>query len=433
MTSLRILDAKRSRDPIERLFGHAEVDLDFCRAKYRVGRIRARTPYGLPGFSFSRASTGYALNGQGLLVAFESGAPRITDRGFLVEGARTNLLLRSQEFDDASWAKTRATVTANAANAPDGTATADKLVEDNTAGASHTIVQSISGNLTTTYTASVYAKAAERSEIQVSLRNNGETIAIGQYFNLATGAVGAAADAGAPTSRLTPTIEALGNGWYRCTVGGVLNSGGGAENVKTRVSLASAGSVSYNGDNVSGAYLWGGQTEAAQGASSYIPTTTASATRAADVSSLACSASAPITIYAEGEFAALLSASQYLTTLHNGAALEFYQIVATTTPELSANMLSGGVVQGPGAAGITGGLSRGAVLKAACRFAANDMLLAKNGALGTPDTSGTAPTASSTLTLGGYVTGASPMFGYLRRLVVFPRALSGPELQAISA
>ena len=56
-------------------------------------------------------------------------------KGFLVEEARTNLLLRSEEFDNANWTKSRATVTANAATAPDGTSNADKLVEDSTASA----------------------------------------------------------------------------------------------------------------------------------------------------------------------------------------------------------------------------------------------------------------------------------------------------------
>jgi hypothetical protein len=46
----------------------------------------------------------------------------------LIEGARTNLLLRSQEFDNASWTKRgTAAITANAIAAPDGALTADLL------------------------------------------------------------------------------------------------------------------------------------------------------------------------------------------------------------------------------------------------------------------------------------------------------------------
>lgn len=41
--------------------------------------------------------------------------------------ATENLLLRSQEFDNAAWSKTNVTVTANLVTAPDGTVTMDKL------------------------------------------------------------------------------------------------------------------------------------------------------------------------------------------------------------------------------------------------------------------------------------------------------------------
>ena len=48
-----------------------------------------------PGWSFTRASAGYAQTSAGALVSFASGVPRITDKGILIEGARTNLFLNS--------------------------------------------------------------------------------------------------------------------------------------------------------------------------------------------------------------------------------------------------------------------------------------------------------------------------------------------------
>ena len=46
---------------------------------------------------------------------------------------RTNLLLQSQTYDNASWSKNAAAITANAAAAPDGFVTGDLLKEDATA------------------------------------------------------------------------------------------------------------------------------------------------------------------------------------------------------------------------------------------------------------------------------------------------------------
>ena len=57
--------------------------------------------------------------------------------------AGVNLCLQSQAFDNASWTKTRATITTDATTAPDGTSTADKIVEDATAANDHQMYQVI--------------------------------------------------------------------------------------------------------------------------------------------------------------------------------------------------------------------------------------------------------------------------------------------------
>jgi len=68
-----------------------------------------------------------------------SSATRVQSDG-LIEKVRTNLLLQSQTFENASWAKVgvgtglAAVVTANAGAAPDGTTTADRIVFDTGAG-----------------------------------------------------------------------------------------------------------------------------------------------------------------------------------------------------------------------------------------------------------------------------------------------------------
>jgi hypothetical protein len=69
----------------------------------------------------------YAETRGGQLLTFGANEPRVTDKGLLVEEAGSNLLLRSQEFDNAAWTRPNSTVTADAAIAPDGTLTADLL------------------------------------------------------------------------------------------------------------------------------------------------------------------------------------------------------------------------------------------------------------------------------------------------------------------
>lgn len=59
--------------------------------------------------------------------------------GWRLEATKTNLVGYSEQFDNAAWTKARSSITANLATAPDGTATADKLVEDTTTSNTHTI------------------------------------------------------------------------------------------------------------------------------------------------------------------------------------------------------------------------------------------------------------------------------------------------------
>jgi hypothetical protein len=82
--------------------------------------------------------------------------------GLLVEEQRTNLLLRSEEFDTASWSKAGLQAfgsgsVANAIAAPNGSVTADFLVESTSTG-EHFTEQAFTAVSGTSYTFSVFIK-----------------------------------------------------------------------------------------------------------------------------------------------------------------------------------------------------------------------------------------------------------------------------------
>lgn len=199
--------------------------------------------------------------------------------GVLIENAATNLVFQSQDFDNASWIKARTTVTANATTAPDSTTTAEKLIEDTSVTTSHYISQNQTLTANLFYTMSVYAKAAERSRIVLRVGNSVNWVAgtpsVG--FNLSTGTLFSVS--GDSTS--SGTIQPVGNGWYRCSItaqfGTTTTSGG------LVINLDDSTSITYTGDGTSGVYIWGAQIETGSLVSSYIKTTTASVTRAAEV------------------------------------------------------------------------------------------------------------------------------------------------------
>lgn len=197
--------------------------------------------------------------------------------GLIVEAAATNLQIYSEAFDNASgWTLSRATISANAAVAPDGNTTADKLVDDSTPGLAHyifspTVVSVVSGTI---YTVSVYVKAAGRTQAAISfLTSNGAFSSALAIFNLTLGTIVSDTTEGA-------TITPLANSWYRITAKKTALA-----SVTCRYEFLSAvnGNIYYNGDGTSGIYLWGAQFEAGSKATSYIATTSASASRSADV------------------------------------------------------------------------------------------------------------------------------------------------------
>lgn len=182
----------------------------------------------------------------------------------LVEPQRTNLLLRSQEFDNVSWGKTASTVTANATTAPSGNLTADKLVEDNTNN-QHRIEQTTTSVIGTN-TFSVFAKKSERDSVWLRIGISGA------YFDLTNGTISG-------ISGVTASIQNYGNGWYKCII--VRTST--VANEIARINLSIGVNATYVGTAGNGLFIWGAQLEAGANATSYIPTVASAVTRNADV------------------------------------------------------------------------------------------------------------------------------------------------------
>lgn len=85
-------------------------------------------------FTFTRAGDQYGIDSSGdLVLSTTDVSAHVFGEGILLEAARTNLLERSEDLNDAVWTK-RGTlvVTTNDATAPDGTVTADKIEGLNT-------------------------------------------------------------------------------------------------------------------------------------------------------------------------------------------------------------------------------------------------------------------------------------------------------------
>ena len=191
----------------------------------------------------------------------------------------TNLLVRSETFDNASWIKTGSMdVTADSAVAPDANTTADTL-DDTSAGQDQVYQNGTIVDDSETYVWSVFMKAGTSSNVSMNLHLRGgsalDTVGI---FDLANGLFLPTAGGTAPDAM---GMKSFGNGWWRCWVERANNSSG---NTTGRCYIHPAHSAtfevtrdnSYTGD----CYGWGAMLEKSSiGPTSYIPTTSATVIR----------------------------------------------------------------------------------------------------------------------------------------------------------
>jgi hypothetical protein len=204
---------------------------------------------------------------------FDHGPASRQSLGLLVEESRENLLLRSEEFDNAYWIKVNSSTIQNAAVDPRGTTTAQKLLT-NTTNNIHCVRRDETVLASSAYTLSFYAKAGEYTFLAI---NHGHTLVADfhTFFNLSSGTIGTSAAGN------SPTIQAAGNGWYRCSV--TRTTGVSQTSLSSRaLACQSDNVVAFTGDTSSGIFIWGAQLEVGSFPTSYIPTTTTATTRSAD-------------------------------------------------------------------------------------------------------------------------------------------------------
>ncbi len=369
--------------------------------------------------TFTRASNGTRVTSAGGIETLGNDVPRftfdaVTGRclGLLVEEARTNLLVRSEEFDNASWVKARASVAANAAAAPNGTTTADRLVEDGTASNTHVAVQ-VYTFAAGSHTLSAFAKAAERSWIRLFAFD--ATTNFGCYFNLSAGTVGTAASS-------TGSIQALGNGWYRCQM--TFTAAAGTGTVAVRLATSDGGDV-YSGDNASGVLFWGAQLEAGAFPTSYIPTTGTAATRAADIATILSGLDFNTIRGMYAEFINPASGVRGIASLNDNTANERIGLNTSGTDPLLV-VVDGGATQANIDAGT---FAANSITRLAARFGPNDFAVSVNGGAEVVDTSGTMPTVDRLMI--GRTQAGEYLNGSLARLVLFDRPPT--DLRRLSA
>lgn len=390
-----------------------------------------------PRITFTRAGSGTYFNSSGVMQTAGTNVPRLNHRyngstwepvGLLIEGAATNLLLRSREFDNASWAKGDTTITANAANGVGGDATMDLCTEGTAGNASLRQTATIVANSTNTI--AIDLKRGNHDWVVVTIYETAApTNTFRGWFNLNTGTVGSATNGGT-ASGATAAIRNLGNGIYRCILTGAVNNSATAVTCATFAASADASTTRVNNGE---RYQDRAQLEAGSVATSFILTEGSTQNRAADVAVITGSNFSSWFNPTEGTFvvecdsAAAPSSNVCPFSVSDGTNSNRMHTNAFSTA--SWYVYTSGAAQ---ASITTTSPAADTVFKRAMAYKTDDFAISHNGASAVTDTSGAVPTGLNRLGLGNLNGSGSPLSGHIRSLRYFPQRLSDAQLVALS-
>jgi hypothetical protein len=433
----------------------ASPSLLIVPARFKTGKLYtqiATTSAGLVlassgDFNVTRATTATRVNANGNIEVVASGVPRLdyyTSGGtagcpaLLVEPAATNFAPNANLMNvlDTPTVSGGVTFTTGSTDflAPDGASgSINKYVGGDASGATQNTRYagtSVAVSASGTYRFSLFVKAGATNPlnfcaIQFTLFTGASGTAT-SYFSLASGT--------ALTSG--SSIENYGNGWYRC--------------VSAPYTIASgdlSGSVYFylaEGNNditwpVSGAlnltaYTWGAQMEAGSVATSYIPTTTGSVTRNADVVSLSGAVSGCIgqtegTIYAEVDVRNFTNGNR-IVCLSDGTSDNriIIQEGANSTLQAIVTNATSGVVDISTASGRTAG-----IYKIAIGYKQNDFAVYVNGSQTGTDNTGGVP-ACNQIFIGKIETTATTnqLNDRIRAAALYTTRLTNSELATLT-
>jgi hypothetical protein len=350
--------------------------------------------------------------------------------GLLIEEQRTNNVLNSQNFNN--WTKYNCTVNNAAIISPSGSLDGNKLISSATTNV-QTVESSnatfVSGSI---YTLSVYAKAGEYRYIQMSL----PSFVTAQYVNadLVSGTINGG-------SYVSASITSVGNSWYRISFSFTSSYSGAtvAAGISLQTTVNPSRSTNITGDGFSGLYIWGAQLEAGSFATSYIATTSASATRTADVAVMTGTNFSNWFNASEGSVYYELSTSRITTdcfcfNFDNGTASSNSNFIYSSSVS-SRNLFvsSLGSTEVNLGAGVT--VSSNTFFKTALGYKNNDFGVSVNGSVTTTDTIGVVPLGLARLVLGtAYdLANANYINGCIRKFTYYPIKVTSTNLQSLTS
>jgi hypothetical protein len=431
------------------LIGSAVLNPDKLSLDLQFAADKTLTARKGPNPVFTRASSGTFVGSNGLIQSAGTNVARFDHdpvtlgcKGLLIEESRTNVALYSGAIvNNIGW-QGNATPSVSGTG-PDGNssyqiseiATTGVQSIANTGGTG--ALQATSVVTGTTYTGSIFVKKVAGSVDWVQITFGGSGFGTVPYanFNIGNGTVGNSAGLASGTS---PRIENYGNGWYRLSISVAASVTIVTNNVILAFIQNTNGTTrlpSYSGSASNSVLASLCQFETGAFPTSYIPTTTASVIRSADVCSISGSAFSGMYNQPEGT---LVTSSTRVSTNTNAFVGHYsdnsfsngFDVRYNTSTQVGVLM---NVANSNQLTGMQVTITAGSVAKQAFSYKLNDCGYSVNGAATITDTSALIPTATR-MAIGNAAVLSAAVYlnGTISSMRYYKKRLSNSKLQTLT-
>lgn len=352
--------------------------------------------------------------------------------GWFIEESRTNNYTYSEDFSNAAYTKSKITISPNSIISPDNELTADLLVESSDTGPSaHYMTQALSVDSGKKYIWSVFAKPGTEEKRYLCL--HGRPSAFGSVkaatFDLENGTYSF------NSTDSTPIIT-YNNGFYRCSISLTATANySGTDVVWFRLASEASkntSSPSYQGDGVSGIYLWGAQFGEGSFLTSYNPTTTSAVTRAADNCSISGTNFTDFYNQSEGTLVFHVSSDNgdtpKLISINDGTINNRIAVSILSDNSIQCDIVNGGVTE----SSMNGGDVQEDSYIIGLSYKENDCSIFLNGSNIDSDNSVAIPGSLTQMIIGGNGTDGY-INGHIKQITYFPRKFDDSKLQLLTS
>jgi len=340
--------------------------------------------------------------------------------GILIEGQFQQLAQYTEDLSNAYWTKANTTVQSNAAVAPDGTLTADLVVETTATGVGHHVrTDNFTGiSSSTAYTATVFAKAAGLGFCR--LYTNIGDADTGAVFNLTDGTHNVTDGSG------TFSSSSVGNGWYRLQMTFTTsNTNNGAVYFHT---ATDSSTVIYTGNGYGSVLIWGANLTQSSHSYSYLKAEGSATTKAAESLSVADSS-----LFDNGS-GALAAEYDMFAASETSYVLQTARSTGATNNDGVTVYNEGLFVNGAGSNTVVGNTTSNTFHKVAASWEAGSQKISRDGGAVAEDTTTVVPqSGTDKLFIGVRQDGGEPLNGHIKRLAIYSEPLSSTNLISLTS